>query len=69
MTTQAEAIRDAGLVFAESRAKRDALTPRQAAEAAWYMGHRLTVEAIEALIISQRTNAIAARHCGQPQAA
>lgn len=57
MTTQAEAIRDAGLVLAEIRANRDALSPRAAAEKAWYRGHPLTVDEIEALIIRQREEA------------
>lgn len=58
MTTRQEAIRGAALVLAEARAARDALSPRAAAEAAWYPGHRLgTVEAIEALITSQREQA------------
>ncbi|MGE7437524.1 hypothetical protein [Kitasatospora sp. NPDC001175] len=55
MTTRQEAIRSAALVLAQARAERDALSPREAAEAAWYPGHRLeTVEAIETLIIQQR---------------
>lgn len=58
MTSRQDAIRAAALVFAEARAERDALSPREAAEAAWYPGHRLqTVDAIEALIIAQRAEA------------
>lgn len=58
MTTREEAARAAGRVLAQARAERDALTPREAAEAAWYPGHRLgTVEAIEELIIRQRAEA------------
>lgn len=60
MTTRQEAIRAAVAVFLEARAIRDAKSPREAAEAAWYPGHRLvTVDAIEALIIRQREEAIA----------
>ncbi|WP_354643953.1 hypothetical protein [Kitasatospora camelliae] len=58
--TRAAAIRGAAIVFAEARAARDALTPRQAAEAAYYPGHRLgSVDAIEQLIIRQRQQAAA----------
>lgn len=58
MRTRQEAIQAAADIFVEARAERDALSPRQAAEAAWYPGHRLgTVEAIEALIIQQRAEA------------
>jgi hypothetical protein len=55
--TQEQAIREAGLVLAEARANRDALSPRAAAEKAWYQGHPLTVDQIEALIIGQRADA------------
>lgn len=61
MITKEEAIREAGLVLAEIRANRDALGPREAAEKAWYRGHPMTVDEIEALIIRQRANAVA-RH-------
>lgn len=61
MITEEEAIRGAGLILAEARAKRDALSPRAAAEEAWYLGHPLTVDEIEALIIRQRTDALAKR--------
>jgi hypothetical protein len=57
VTTKAEAIRSAGRGFAIARAERDARSPRAAAEAAWYPGHRLTVDGIEALITAQRANA------------
>lgn len=58
MTSRQDAIRGAARVLVEARAERDALSPRQAAEAAWYPGHRLeTVDAIEALIVAQRTEA------------
>lgn len=61
MTTRQEAIRAAALILVEARAERDALSPRAAAEAAWYPGHSLvTVDAIEALIIRQRNEAEAA---------
>lgn len=58
--TRDEAIRVAGLVLAELRAERDSLGPREAAEAAWYRGHPMSVDEIEALIISQRAEAVAA---------
>lgn len=58
MTTRAEAIRAAAYVLVEARIARDSLSPRAAAEAAYYPGHRLgSVEAIEALIVSQRAEA------------
>ncbi|WP_055590411.1 hypothetical protein [Peterkaempfera griseoplana] len=57
--TRDEAIRNAGQILAKIRAQRDAKTPRQAAEDAWYPGHSLgSVEAIEALIIRQRHDAL-----------
>lgn len=55
MTTRAEAVQGSTRDFAIARAERDARTPREAAEAAWWPGHQLrTVEAIEELIIRQR---------------
>ncbi|MFJ9771134.1 hypothetical protein ACIRVF_07815 [Kitasatospora sp. NPDC101157] len=63
MTTQREDIRReaisaAALISGQARAERDARTPREAAEAAYYPGHRLgSVEAIEALIVRQRAEA------------
>ncbi|MGW6912493.1 hypothetical protein ACWGB8_01525 [Kitasatospora sp. NPDC054939] len=61
MTSRAAAIADAGRILAQARRERDALTPRAAAEAAWYPGHRLqSVDAIEELIVRQRA-AVAAR--------
>jgi len=57
MTTRQEAIRRAALVLLEARAERDALGPRAAAKAAWYPGHRLTVDEIEQIIIRQRSEA------------
>jgi hypothetical protein len=60
------AIRGAALDYVEIRAERDALSPRAAAEAAWYPGHRLgSIEAIEALIIRQREQALAALRAKQ----
>jgi hypothetical protein len=60
------AIRGAALDYVDIRAERDALSPRAAAEAAWYPGHRLgTVEAIEALIIRQREEALTAYQAQQ----
>jgi len=57
VTTRAEAIQGAARILAIARVERDALSPREAAEAAWYPGHRLrTVEAIEELIIRQRAD-------------
>ncbi|MFF7588066.1 hypothetical protein ACFZCK_11360 [Kitasatospora purpeofusca] len=61
MTTRDEAIRGAAMILKRARAERDALSPRDAAKAAWYPGHRLgTVEAIEELIIRQRSEALEA---------
>ncbi|MFF0409166.1 hypothetical protein ACFYUY_01855 [Kitasatospora sp. NPDC004745] len=58
MTRRDEAIQQAGRILAVARRERDALSPRAAAQAAWYPGHRLqTVEAIEELIIRQRAAA------------
>ncbi|WP_035796335.1 hypothetical protein [Kitasatospora mediocidica] len=72
MTTRKEAISAAALILVQARAERDALSPRKAAEAAWYPGHRLgSVEAIEALIISQRKQVLATQqaHTIRPLAA
>lgn len=52
-----EALRAAGILHGMAQAEQDARSPRAAAEAAWYPGHRLTVEQIEALIIQQRARA------------
>ncbi|MEU8920026.1 hypothetical protein AB0D10_03685 [Kitasatospora sp. NPDC048545] len=55
MTSREIALMEAGRNLAGARQERDTLTPRAAAEAAWYPGHRLgSVEAIEALILRQR---------------
>jgi hypothetical protein len=72
MTTRAEAIRAAAYVLVEARIARDSLSPRAAAEAAWYPGHPLeSVDAIEALIIEQRAEAalLDAAETGLPLAA
>lgn len=59
MTTRDEAIQSAGQILAMARAKRDALSPQEAAEAAWYSGHPLgSVDAIRSLIIEQRAEAV-----------
>lgn len=59
MSTRTEAIQAAGQILAMARAKRDSLSPQAAAEAAWYPSHPLgSVEAIEALIIKQRAEAV-----------
>jgi hypothetical protein len=59
--TEEEAIKAAGRAWAVTRVERDAMTPREAAEAAWYPYHPLgTVEAIEKLIILRREQALAA---------
>jgi hypothetical protein len=64
--TREAAFEAAGRGLAVARAGRDALSPRAAAEAAWHPGHRLvTVEAIEALIIRQREEALAALRAKQ----
>lgn len=75
MTPQQQAIRQAALrggaiILAEARATRDALSPREAAKAAYRPGHRLgSVEAIEALIIRQRHQAELNAQASQPLAA
>lgn len=71
MTTREEAIRGAALVLVEACIEIDALSPREAAEAAWYPEHRLkTVDAIEALIVRQRNEAAdSARRHAEPMAA
>ncbi|MET9142388.1 hypothetical protein ACIGZH_01940 [Streptomyces sp. NPDC058319] len=52
---RARAIRAAADALLEAVAERAARTPREAAEAAWYPGHRLgSVDAIEAEIIRRR---------------
>ena len=61
------AIREAALVFVEARAERDALSPEEAADAAWYPGHYLgSRENIKDLIIRQREEALAALEVQQP---
>lgn len=65
LPTKEEALRAGGRVLAIARIERDALSPRAAAEAAWYPGHRLTVDQIEALIIRQRAQAVAAQQAQQ----
>lgn len=65
MTTKDEALRAAGRALAVTRVERDALSPRRAAVAAWYPGHELSVDEIEALIISQRKQALAALEVAQ----
>lgn len=53
--TRAQAIRAAAAALLDAVAEQAARTPREAAEAAWYPGHRLgSVEAIEAEIIRRR---------------
>lgn len=55
MTTRAEAISSAAVIFAHACFERDARSAREAAEAAWYPGHRLaSVDAVEALIVEKR---------------
>jgi hypothetical protein len=64
------AIRGGAIILAEARAARDALSPRQAAEAAYRPGHRLgSIDAIEALIIQQRREAELSAQAHQPLAA
>lgn len=53
--TRTQAIRAAATALLDAVAEQAARTPREAAEAAWYPGHRLgSVEAIEAEIIRRR---------------
>jgi hypothetical protein len=57
--TRDEAIQGAAMVLEQARARRDAQTPHEAAKAAWYRGHPLgSIEALEALIIRQREQAL-----------
>lgn len=66
MITREEAINNAALILVQARAERDALSPRAAAEAAWYRGHELgTVEAIEELIVRQRQDALARQRANE----
>lgn len=54
-STREDAIRAAAAALLDAVADRASRTPREAAEAAWYPGHRLgSVEAIEAEIIRRR---------------
>lgn len=69
MTPQDEVFNNAAKALIRGVQLRASMTPREAAEAAWYPGHRLkTVEAIEAKIIADRA-ALAAAQAGQQQAA
>lgn len=55
------AVRAAADALADAVAERASRTPREAAEAAWYPGHRLgSVEAIEAEIVRRRAAEAAA---------
>lgn len=66
MPTRAQAVRSAAEALLEAVAERASRTPREAAEAAWYPGHRLgSVEAIEAEIVRRRS----AEAAGVPLAA
>lgn len=57
MQTRDQAIRAAAAALLDAVAEQAARTPREAAEAAWYPGHRLgSVEAIEAEIIRRRAS-------------
>ncbi|MFF7192657.1 hypothetical protein ACFZAM_02925 [Streptomyces sp. NPDC008079] len=57
--TREEALADARRALVAAARVQATQTPREAAEAAWYPGHRLgTVEAIEAVIIRRRV-----KHC------
>ncbi len=69
MSVRDDAIQAAGQIFAMARAKRDSLSSRDAAEAAWYPGHPLkTVDAIEALVVEQRERAEARRRIAESTA-
>lgn len=56
MTTRAEALAAAGRVLAEARARRDSLSPEEAARAAYVPGGR-SVEELAAIIREQRRRA------------
>jgi hypothetical protein len=56
LPARTQAVRAAAAALLDAVAERASRTPREAAEAAWYPGHRLgSVEAIEAEIIRRRT--------------
>lgn len=56
LPARTQAVRDAAAALLDAVAERASRTPREAAEAAWYPGHRLgSVEAIEAEIIRRRS--------------
>lgn len=60
-TPRDKAIRAAAEVLVDAVAERASRTPREAAEAAWYPGHRLgSIEAIEAEIVRRRAAEAAA---------
>ncbi|WP_433444517.1 hypothetical protein [Nonomuraea sp. CA-141351] len=63
MTTRAEALAAAGRVLAEARARRDALSPEDAARAAYVPGGR-SVEELTAIIREQRRRARARQQAG-----
>lgn len=52
--TREECLRRAAQVYVNSCALQASRTPRAAAEAAWYRGHRLTVDQLEDLIRERR---------------
>jgi hypothetical protein len=55
LQARAQAVRAAAAALLDAVAERASRTPREAAEAAWYPGHRLgSIEAIEAEIIRRR---------------
>jgi hypothetical protein len=63
LSARARAVRSAADALVDAVAERASRTPREAAEAAYYPGHRLgSVEAIEAEIIRRRA-AEAASSC------
>lgn len=64
LSVRERAIHGAAQALIDAVAERASRTPREAAEAAWYPGHRLgSVEAIEAEIIRRRTADPAVRTC------
>ncbi|MFJ6215121.1 hypothetical protein ACIQGZ_17555 [Streptomyces sp. NPDC092296] len=57
MTTRDQAIANAARALIRAVTAQAAMDPRTAAEGAWYPGHPLTVEEIEARITARRQRA------------
>lgn len=55
MKTRSQALRDLRLVIADVAEATRHLTPREAAERAWFSGHQLTLEELEVDIARSRS--------------